>query len=78
MGFSSSAPPPPVVPTEPLPEVKDPTIEERDNRLEGLDRRRRGRSGTVETGFRGILTPKAPFDGNASDKFKSGKTHLGE
>ncbi|MDF1748395.1 MAG: hypothetical protein P1V34_05915 [Alphaproteobacteria bacterium] len=73
MGFSSSAPtPPPVVPTEPLPE-RDPTIEERDRRLEELDRRRRGRSGTVETGFRGVLTP-----GVTSGTSKSGKTYFGE
>jgi hypothetical protein len=73
MGFSSSAPtPPPVVPVEPLPE-KDPTLEERDRRVEELERRRRGRSGTVETGFRGVLAPAS-----TSGATKPGKTYLGE
>lgn len=67
--FSSPAPPPP----PPMPEVKDPAEAERENRLEALERRRRGRSGTVETGFRGVLNSGPATDGNAT-----GKTRLGE
>jgi len=70
MGGLFSAPSPP--PVQPLPEVKDPSEDERARRLEELDRRRRGRSGTVETGFRGVLSP------GQSGAAKTGKTYLGE
>jgi len=38
-----------------LPEVPDPEIEARKKRLEEIDRRRRGRSGTIATSPRGLL-----------------------
>lgn len=63
---SPPAPPPP----QPLPEVKDPDAAAREERLEALDRRRRGRTGTVETGFRGVL--------NSKGGTPAGKSKLGE
>lgn len=53
MGGIFSAPSPPPLP--PAPEVVDPAIEEEKARLESMDRRRRGRSGTIVTSDRGLL-----------------------
>lgn len=78
--FSSPAPPPP--PPPPPPPEPDPAEDERKARLDALDRRRRGWSGTVATGFRGVLQSNS---GNASNSGSSsaggtfgGKTLLGE
>ena len=54
--FSAPKPPPPPVP---LPAPPDPEIEARKQRLEALDRRRRGRDGTIETSARGVLSESA-------------------
>ncbi len=65
--FSSpSAPPAPY--TEPAP-TADPDAEAREARLGAMERRRRGRAGTVVTSERGLL---------ASDGNLAGKTLLGE
>ncbi len=64
--FSTPKPPPP----PPLPPPPDPGEEERKRRLEMLDRRRRGRAGTILTSPRGLLR-----DADASPR---GKTLLGE
>jgi len=47
-------PPPPLPPPQP-----DPAIEERARRLETIERRRRGRAGTIETSERGVLSAAA-------------------
>ena len=39
-----------------LPEPVDTEAEERERRLEEMDRRRRGRNGTIATGYRGVLS----------------------
>lgn len=68
MGGIFSAPTPPPMPApEPLP---DPAIEEKKLRVEAMDRRRRGRAGTITTSDRGILTKSV----NVAKK----KTLLGE
>lgn len=51
--FSSPSPPPP----QPLPSLPDPEEAERKRRLAAIDRRRRGRAGTIVTSDRGILEP---------------------
>lgn len=56
--FRSPAPPPPPVPTLPQP---DPEEEARKERLAALERRRRGRGGTIQTSERGVLRP--PVEG---------------
>lgn len=60
-GFFSgpSSPPPP-----PSPPPVDTGEEERKRRLEAIDRRRRGRTGTIATSERGILDPAAAPDGD--------------
>lgn len=52
-GFFSAPSSPPSPP--PLP-VVDPAAEERARRLEAIDRRRRGRAGTIATSERGVLS----------------------
>ena len=47
------SPPPPPPPPPPLP---DPEEEERKRRLDAIERRRRGRLGTIATSARGVLT----------------------
>jgi len=55
MGGIFSAPkPPPPAPLPPPP--PDPSEEERKWRIESLERRRRGRDGTIETSARGVLS----------------------
>lgn len=54
-GFFSSAPKAPE--PAPLPTPVDPESEARTQRLETINRNRRGRAGMVTTGERGILTP---------------------
>ena len=55
--FGSSTPPaPPPMPTLPAP---DPEEDARRERLAALERRRRGRAGTVATSDRGLLQPAA-------------------
>ena len=57
--FSSpSPPPPPPVPALPSP---DPEEEARKERLAALERRRRGRAGTILPSERGVLRP--PVEG---------------
>ncbi len=50
--FSVPKPPPPPPPPPPAP---DTDAEDRKLRLEALDRRRRGRAGTINTSDRGLL-----------------------
>ena len=50
--FSAPNPPPPPPPPPPLP---DPEEENRKRRLEAIERRRRGRAGTIATSARGLL-----------------------
>jgi type IV secretory pathway VirB10-like protein len=70
--FSSPTPPPP----PPLPEPPDPEVEARERRVEALERRRRGRSGTVHTGYQGVL---GHTDTSAAGVAASGsKTRLGD
>jgi len=58
--FSPPSPPPP----PPPPPVPDPAAEDRQRRLDELQRRRRGRAGTVQTGWRGVLSdPAGPGQG---------------
>ncbi len=52
--FSAPSPPPPM----PVPEVPDREEEARKKRLEDMDRRRRGRGGTIATSPRGLLSLK--------------------
>ena len=47
--------PPPAAPT--LPPQPDPEEEARKQRLEAMDRNRRGRYGTIATSERGVLEP---------------------
>ncbi len=68
MGGLFSAPSPAPLPPPPSPPA-DPAEDERKRRLEAIDRRRRGRAGTIATSERGVL---APEDGNGL------KTRLGE
>jgi hypothetical protein len=51
---SPSPPPPPPLPSLPTP---DPEEEARKERLAALERRRRGRTGTILTSERGVLQP---------------------
>lgn len=71
-GFFSApkapAPPPPVV--VPEPEAPTSAEDEIQNRRDLISRRRRGRSGTIQTSARGLVTPNA----NAVQK----KSLLGE
>jgi len=55
---SPSPPPPPPAPVLPKP---DPEEEARKERLAALQRRRRGRAGTIVTSERGVLRP--PVEG---------------
>jgi len=50
--FSSPAPPPP----PPLPPVDNGEAEQRKQRLADIERRRRGRAGTITTSPKGFLT----------------------
>jgi hypothetical protein len=68
MGSIFSTPKPPAIPTPPP--LPDPDAQDRERRLEALERRRRGRIGLIATSSRGLLSPKS---GAAS-----GKTLLGE
>lgn len=66
-GFFSVPKPPPPPPPPPVP---DTDAEDRKLRLEALNRRRRGRSGTITTSDRGLLA--------VSDSGGRRKTLLGE
>ncbi|NQU58165.1 MAG: hypothetical protein HQ513_13090 [Rhodospirillales bacterium] len=68
MGGLFSAPSPPAQMS--LPEAPDPEIEARKKRLEEIERRRRGRSGTITTSPRGLL--------GLSDNAPKRKSLLGE
>ena len=59
--FGSPSPPPPPR----LPKTADPEEELRRQRLLNLQRRRRGRLGTVETSSRGILARRDTPRGNS-------------
>lgn len=65
MGGLFSSPPPPPMP-EPTP--VDTGEEDRKRRLEAIDRRRRGRAGTIATSERGVLD--AVDDPGADDDLK--------
>ncbi len=67
-GFLSPSPPPPPAP-EPEP-ATDPDAEDRKRRLDAIDRRRRGRAGTIATSERGVTRPlSAPVaDDGLKDK----------
>lgn len=49
--------PKPVAPPPPPPLPADPEVEARQKRLDEIERRRRGRSGTIATSARGLLQP---------------------
>ncbi len=68
MGSIFSSPKPPAI-TEPPP-LPDTEAQDRERRLEALERRRRGRNGLITTSPRGLLTPNRTGT--------SGKTLLGE
>jgi len=68
MGAIFSSPKPPPIP-EPPP-LPDPDAQDRERRLEALERRRRGRTGLIATSPRGLLSTK--------NSGSSGKTLLGE
>lgn len=53
MGGLFSAPKPPAPP--PPPPEPDPEEDDRKARLEAIDRRRRGRAGTIETSSKGVM-----------------------
>ena len=53
MGSFFSTPTSPAPP--PLPTIADPEVKEREQRLEALERRRRGRDGLITTSARGLL-----------------------
>lgn len=55
-GFFSGPSAPPLSPPPP---VVDTAEEERKSRLEAIDRRRRGRPGTIATSERGVLSQSA-------------------
>ena len=59
--FSAPSPPPPPPPPPPDP-TEDPAVA----RKELIARRRRGRAGTIETSFRGVLQPRQPAGGRKS------------
>ncbi len=66
MGGFFSAPSVPVPP--PPPPVVDTAEEERKARLEAIERRRRGRAGTIATSERGVLSDSVPASsGSAGD-----------
>lgn len=56
MGGFFSAPSAP--PLSPPPPATDPAEDERERRLEAIERRRRGRAGTIVTSERGVLEDK--------------------
>ncbi len=56
MGGTYSAPPPP---PEPKPVVNDTAAQDRQDRVDMVERRRRGRGGTIQTSERGLLKQKA-------------------
>lgn len=51
-GFFSAPKPPPPPPPLPLPDTEE---EDRKRRVEAIERRRRGRAGTIATSARGLL-----------------------
>ncbi len=51
-GFFSPPSPAPLPPPPPAP---DPAADERERRLDAIERRRRGRAGTIATSDRGVL-----------------------
>lgn len=57
MGGFTRAPQAPAAPV-PTP-VVDTTVDETQQRLDALERRRRGRSGMIQTSERGLVTPNA-------------------
>ncbi|NQV46537.1 MAG: hypothetical protein HQ504_02020 [Rhodospirillaceae bacterium] len=65
--FSAPAPPPPP-PLLPIPDTSD--ADARGRRMESLERRRRGRAGTIATSPRGFL--------KQSDVYPKRKSLLGE
>lgn len=70
MGSLFRAPKAPPPPPLPVLETPDPEADARKARLEALNRRRRGRAGTIITGRKGIL--------RADARKRSGKHLLGE
>ncbi|CAA7627410.1 hypothetical protein [Magnetospirillum sp. SS-4] len=66
-GFFTSSPPPPPPPPPP-PVMPDPEAEAAEERLQAINRNRRGLLGTIATSESGILRPRT----------LAGKTLLGE
>lgn len=62
--FSSPSPPPP----PPPPSEEENQAEERKARLEDIERRRRGRNGTIHTSWSGALKPNEASANTAKDK----------
>lgn len=60
--FSSPSPPPAPPPPPPV----DTGAEDRKRRLEAIDRRRRGRAGTIATSERGVTDPLGGGADNAA------------
>jgi hypothetical protein len=54
-GPKSPPPPPPL----PVLETPDPEVEKRKSRVDAIERRRKGRAGTIRTSPRGILNSEA-------------------
>lgn len=67
------SPPSPPAPTPVADTTTNTEAEDRARRLEEIDRRRRGRAGTVETGWRGVLNQTGNTTGQSGTK-----TRLGE
>jgi len=67
------SPPSPPAPTPVVETTTGTEAEDRARRLQEIDRRRRGRSGTVETGWRGVLSQPANTASQSGTK-----TRLGE
>lgn len=63
-GFFS---PPSAPPLPPPPPPIDTGEEDRKRRVEAIERRRRGRSGTIATSERGVLEQKPPRPSTAAD-----------
>lgn len=70
MGGIVNAPQAPTAPTAPTPVDGAVAVDEAGQRTDALERRRRGRSGTIQTSERGLVQKSA----NAAQK----KTLLGE
>ena len=71
MGGLFSSPKAPPLP--PMPAAPDPAKSKAELRREALDRARRGRAGTIATGYRGVLSEDRPQGGTGGLKTKLGE-----